>query len=361
MKMANEIRCQYDPGKTLYAMIRDEAGQVWNGSAWEVYGASEHTAEDYNYALTDKGGGEYIGNFPTSITTAGSYTAFIFEQAGSSPAGPPTDLSVGTQTIRWSGAGGVAATVASTARTRGMIKALVHLHTGRVKDTLENYLCDSALKFALMRHHFKDAQSQPSDLVIAEDATSVSIASISGLMNIITARIVETDGTRNALLILKTKRWWDEHIVNADDNMKGWPKYGMRWGTTILLDRPAESGLSLRLRITTTPSFSDDTTQCPIEVLDLFVEHYVTAHVFKSLRNSAAYSEWIMSALGARYLIDGSIGGELANAIEADSIGELAVDVQSGRPNLVRVDEEGIAAQNLIEGHGDYGNTRWWN
>jgi hypothetical protein len=246
-------------------------------------------------------------------------------------------------------------------RTRGEIKALIEAHTGRKKEELENSLCDSALKMALLRHHFKDAQSQPDDFSIVEGETSVDISGTSGLVNIVTARIVESDGTRNAILPLRTRTWWDLHVVNAEDNMKGWPSCGMRWGSTILLDRPAKSGIKLRLRVTTAQTFDDDSTPCPISVLDVFVEHYVVAHIFKSIENNQAYNSWMLSALGARYLVNGEIGGELANAIEADSLGDTALDVRT-EPARGALDgtNGGVSVKNMIAGHDDEGATRWW-
>lgn len=247
------------------------------------------------------------------------------------------------------------------ARTRGEIKTLVEAHTGRTKEELENSLCDTALKMALLRHHFKDAQSQPEDLSIAEGATSVDISGVSGLINIVTARIVEADGTRNKILPLRARTWWDLHVVNAEDNMKGWPACGMRWGSTILLNRPAKSGIALRLRVTTDQVFDDDSTPCPISTLDVFVEHYVTAHVFKSIENNQAYSSWMLSALGARYLVNGEIGGELANAIDADSLGDVALDIQTEPAGgSLSGASGGVSVKNMITGHDDLGETRWW-
>lgn len=245
------------------------------------------------------------------------------------------------------------------ARTRGEIKALVELHTGRTKDALENSECDSGLKIALMRHHFKDAQSIPSDFTITEDAISVDISSISGLRNIVTARIVQADGTRNKLLKLKTRTWWDEQVINPEDNGKGWPEYGIRVGTTIVLNRPSESGIELRLRITSDQTFTDDNTECPIDSLDIFIEHYVTAMVFKSIENDEMYKHWIASAMGLRYLIDGTLGGALADAILGDE--DLALDLNVEPADKLSDRSGGISVRNLVTGHDDYGNTRtWW-
>ena len=244
------------------------------------------------------------------------------------------------------------------ARTRAEIKTLVRLHTGRTKEALENAFCDSALKAALMRHPFKDAQSVESDITITEDATSVDMSGISGLRSIVTARIVEADGSRNEILRLKTQSWWDEHVINSEDNQPGWPKYGLREGTTMQLDRPAESGLELRLRVTTDQTFASDSSACPIGVLDIFVEHFVTAMVFKSLENDEMYKHWIASAMGVRYLVDGTVGGALADAIEADS--DPAVEIKAEPYDRPSEHAAGVSVQNLIDDHDDYGNTRWW-
>lgn len=244
------------------------------------------------------------------------------------------------------------------ARTRAQTKTLVESNTGRTKDALENSLHDTALKIALLRHPFKDAQSVPSDITITEDATSVDISAITGLRSIVTARIVEASGSRNKILKCKTRSWWDEHVINPEDNQKGWPQYGMRVGSTIVIDRPSESGLELRLRVTTDQTYASDATECPISVLDIFVEHYVTAFIFKSLENDEMYKHWMASAMGIRYLIDGTIGGSLADAIAADE--DPALDLKAEPYDRPSVHAAGVSVENLIEGHDDYGNTRWW-
>ena len=88
------------------------------------------------------------------------------------------------------------------ARTRGEIKTLVESHTARTKEALENSLCDSALQLALLKHPFNDAISTPSDFTLTEDTWSVSISTAS-VSQIVTARIVEADGSRNTVLVIK--------------------------------------------------------------------------------------------------------------------------------------------------------------
>jgi len=248
-----------------------------------------------------------------------------------------------------------------SARTRAQIKALVEAHTGRTKDTLESSLCDSALREALLLHHFKDAQSEPSDIAIVEDATSVSIAGVTGLINIVTARIVEADGSSNRDLILRTRLWWDSHVINPEDNAKGWPQYALRFGTSLYLDRPSESGLEVRLRCTTEQAFAADSTVCPIAVLDIFVEHYVTAGIYESLTHYDSARYWRQKAFGVQYEINGTIGGSLAAAVKADTLGDTALETRAEPPDTMTVHADGVSIQNLITDHEDYGNTRWWS
>ena len=256
-----------------------------------------------------------------------------------------------------------------SARTRAEIKAIVQAHHGRgtEKSDLEDTLCNTALKIALQQHAFKDAQSSPTDIVIVEDTTSSDLSAITDLVSIVTARIIETSGSRNRILTLKTRNWWDKHVRNAEDNLKGWPLFGLRWGSTLLYDRPADSGRSLRLRVTTVQSFSSDSTACPIEALDIFVEKFVIAGVFASLENWRSAKEWRDDAFGVQYKINKKIGGELETAISVDSVGDTALDLQSeGSSDALAFGSDqfdplgGVSVLNQVAGHDDFGNTRWW-
>ena len=242
------------------------------------------------------------------------------------------------------------------ARTRAEIKKLVHSHTGRTKDTLESSLCDSALKLAGHAHPFKDAQTDAADQTITEDANSVDISSLNAI-HIVTARIVEASGQRNQKLVMKSVSWWDEHVVNAEDNTKGWPVYGFHRGGKVYLDRPAESGLELRLRITTIQTFASDATACPISVLDLFVEDFVTAGVFKDLTLTDKFLFWHRSALGSQFEINGNIGGLLNLAIESDKtdIAEEFNMEPSSRKSM-----PGLSILNNISDHDNYNNYASW-
>jgi hypothetical protein len=102
--MANEIQADYTSGSTLYAVIRNRAGQVWCAAqqALESWGAGGHTVDDYDIPLTDRNGGRYVGDFDVDVP-AGSYCVQVFLQAGASPA--DTDTLVCSRDVMWTGAG----------------------------------------------------------------------------------------------------------------------------------------------------------------------------------------------------------------------------------------------------------------
>jgi hypothetical protein len=102
--MANEIHIDYASGNTLYAVVRNGAGDVWyiTGQVFEVWGTGSRTADDYDISLTDKNGSRYVGNFDNNIP-AGRYSVQVFLQAGANPA--DGDNLVGSNEIVWSGTG----------------------------------------------------------------------------------------------------------------------------------------------------------------------------------------------------------------------------------------------------------------
>jgi hypothetical protein len=98
--MADEIQVAHVPGVTVYALVREDDGSVWNGSAFVVYDSSDLST--YAIALTEQGPGSgyYTANFPASAAP-GSYNTAAFEQAGGAPA--EGDLLAATGNVNWQG------------------------------------------------------------------------------------------------------------------------------------------------------------------------------------------------------------------------------------------------------------------
>ncbi len=106
--MANEIHANYTSGNTLYAVVRDGAGNVWYvaGQIFEAWGTSGRTADDYDIGLTDKSGSRYVGNYDGNVPV-GMYSVQIFLQAGANPA--DGDSLIADEEIFWSGTGKITA------------------------------------------------------------------------------------------------------------------------------------------------------------------------------------------------------------------------------------------------------------
>ena len=98
--MSSELQVDYGvAGRTVYFLIRNMFGQIWNtaGNIFETYAAGSYT--DYDVAATEQGAsGFYAADMPTAVV-AGIYSVVAKDRAGGSPA--QSDLSVGAGNYEW--------------------------------------------------------------------------------------------------------------------------------------------------------------------------------------------------------------------------------------------------------------------
>lgn len=106
--MANEIGHNFTPNKTLYSCRFQLNGNVFiaSGASDELWGAGGNDADDYDVAMSEKGGadtsGHYVGAFdPSSNIAAGVYRVTIYHQAGANPA--DSDKAIGQGIGYWDG------------------------------------------------------------------------------------------------------------------------------------------------------------------------------------------------------------------------------------------------------------------
>jgi len=100
--MASEIQSIGTTGKTVYAIVRDATGRLWNvaTSAFEAW----TTANYANYAVPmveQVPSAYYVGSFPVLVTTPGLYGIDVRQQVGATPATTDTPLSGGL--LNWAG------------------------------------------------------------------------------------------------------------------------------------------------------------------------------------------------------------------------------------------------------------------
>jgi hypothetical protein len=102
--MANELYATTTIGLTVYAVLLNSVGQIWNGAAFVTINGANWTS--YDIALTEGAAGIYVGNMPAA--EAGAYSYVAYKQAGGASA--VTDSVVGTGHIEWDGTAELALT-----------------------------------------------------------------------------------------------------------------------------------------------------------------------------------------------------------------------------------------------------------
>jgi len=97
--MANELLIHYPIGATLYALLFDATGNVWNGSSFVAPASASWT--DYDIAMSEAATATGIYRASMPAAAAGSYGWVVRKQAGAGPA--VSDITVGAGSIRWTG------------------------------------------------------------------------------------------------------------------------------------------------------------------------------------------------------------------------------------------------------------------
>ena len=99
-----EMQVNFDSGVSLYCLVRNAVGQVWNtsGSVFETYVAANYA--NYVVALVEEtgSGGFYKGTFPTAIL-AGTYGITCRQALGGSGNEAAGDPFVGIENFPWNG------------------------------------------------------------------------------------------------------------------------------------------------------------------------------------------------------------------------------------------------------------------
>lgn len=100
--MASELAGSYVAGANAFAILRNQAGQVWNGSAFASW--SDGSFASYPIAATEQGtSGDYYADMPAAIVTAGYYNYAMYARQGGSPVLSDLAYRFTKGEIKWNG------------------------------------------------------------------------------------------------------------------------------------------------------------------------------------------------------------------------------------------------------------------
>lgn len=226
--MANEIR-GVSPSGTLYARIMNSAGKIWNGSSFETYSASNYST--YDIAMTEQGNSSvYCADFPSAITTGGTYEYYVHRQSGGSPA--EGDIVVTTGKIDWTGT--VSITTASGAMTGSDWRDyLLRLGFKRTDKDAELYEATTdAIQEMRRRFMFDEAEldTTTTDTLATSGEFKIDIESDFGMV----LDVVMQDGT-DAKPLTRIPKWrFDELYPDINvTNDRGYPDHYCIYGGQI--------------------------------------------------------------------------------------------------------------------------------
>lgn len=241
--MAREIRGT-SPSGTLYARLMNSTGYWWNGTTFEAYVAGNYST--YDLAMTEEGAsGVYVADFPSAITTGGTYEYFVHRQAGGSPA--EGDLVVNTGRIDWTGtATASAATGAMTATD--WLAYLLRRGFKRTDKSTEIYEATTdAIQEMRRRFMFDEAEvdTTTTDTISVLGDFKLTVESNLGLILSVTLQ----DGTDAVSLGLISKAKFDalypDINVTAD---RGYPKHACLYAGQIYIG-PIPDSVSYTYRL----------------------------------------------------------------------------------------------------------------
>lgn len=243
--MANELRGVTTTGKTVYALIVNNQGKFWNGSAFETYVSANYTT--YDVAMTEQGSsGIYLGDFPAGILTSGTYEYFVKRQLNTGTYSE-SDPVINSGRIDWSGSGVIDASSGSMTGSNWLAYVKRQGFKRTDKDTEVYEATTDAVQLLRRRFGFSEAQAE----AILTDSISIlgdyklNIESDHGLV----VGVTMEDGTNAHDLIQIPK--WQFNLLYPDINVsadRGYPKHFTIYNNAIEIG-PAPDRVSYVYRV----------------------------------------------------------------------------------------------------------------
>ena len=178
--------------------------------------------------------------------------------------------------------------------TRTELRTLVESVTGRTdKTTLANSMLDLGIKAFCRRHSFRDLESE-SDLTTTDGTTYVVLPT--NTRRLIQASFI--NDTQSWPLDLRTKKYLTDRWPNISSLSENKPVKGYVEGANLYLFPVPDDAYTIRVTVETSPaSFASDSTENPVESLDLALVEWVSAFIFSAVENFdiAAYHRSLSS------------------------------------------------------------------
>ena len=168
--MSSELESDYITGKTVYFLLRNSAGRIWNGAAFEVYVSANYAT--YPVTATEQGtSGYYAANMPA--VAADVYNAVAKDRAGGAPA--ETDLTIADGEVFWDGSiVGVNVTVIATAALASIFRRA--MSSDEAAAAIPS-LCSAILKLT-SKFSVKDASNANKATTYRTDGVTVHMTQI---------------------------------------------------------------------------------------------------------------------------------------------------------------------------------------
>lgn len=220
--MATELHVAYSAsGRTLYAVVRNQAGQVWNPGIgnFEAYDASH--LGSYALALAEQGSSQYyVGSMPGN--GPGVYFVAIYDQQGGSPA--EGDPLVGPlQAIPWNGGSVATALDVLALLPSALVSGRMDCHVGDIADdaVTSGALAASAvteLQSGLASQSSVDGVAGIVPTLASQGDMTTALAGLSAIWGVVPTLASQGDMTTalTALSTLVGRTMYDANLVQVN-------------------------------------------------------------------------------------------------------------------------------------------------
>lgn len=233
--MSNEFNADGGQNATVYVLLfgsGSNRGKVWNGSSFVTYATADRAT--YAISLTEQGtaSGIYFGNFPTAITSGGTYEWKAYQQAGESPAEGDTLLNDGSED--WTGSASASSDASGSLTGPDWLAYVKRTFKRTDKDTEIYEATTDAIIVMRRRFGFDEAQVEmnTTDTISVAGDYKLNLESDFGLLQ----GVVLQDSSIAFPLVQLTKAEFDYIYPDAPINIyQGYPKHFCIYAGQILI------------------------------------------------------------------------------------------------------------------------------